>query len=526
MNKFIARYAEDLNGVLSGFDRLVFRGTLGLNHENGLRGYWWANQLGLKDCGDHAEKISRRVKETSLAVMEKAGRPVRYWNSGKEDQQAVAQQIATADGMRSGPLCALSAVELCSSYAVRGHRASHKLRLERAYRKCLFIYQYGMHPEFGFMSARWQTWFPFPLHIYLNGRLWLAQQLEKAGLHYRRHSNCFTWIEDFGRAQTWMDEQWKAPWKDWFDPVAGQAHPHFSELCRNYPMRYYGTCQGSEWAMDLVFRDRRQLERLYPQLVHLGMTSFSSPDVRRFTGKRVTKPGTALGGHEVPVRTDLKVRPNGVRIQHRLAANSIKLYHKAYDELGAVLRPEITITDTQLFRVYRPQNDEPEGEPQGRTLRRGLADLPRRAEVSGKALDCSCDALAAVDDSTTLQQLTTPLESRVRWHGKPVRAIHPFSPEDHALWFAIHRGEFAIHGLRHRDLQALLYANSPNSPKGKAETFRCSRPQDKNPARTRADSQASPYPPIQGQRSWPARSQRHLVRASYDHATAYGSSMK
>jgi hypothetical protein len=33
MNDFIARYQDQLNGVLSGFDRLVFRGTLPLNHE-------------------------------------------------------------------------------------------------------------------------------------------------------------------------------------------------------------------------------------------------------------------------------------------------------------------------------------------------------------------------------------------------------------------------------------------------------------------------------------------------------------
>jgi len=464
MNEFIARYKEQLNGVLSGFDRLVFRGTLGLNHEAGLKGYLWANHLGLKDFGAHAERVSKQVKEASLAAMEGVGRPVRYLNSGKHDKQALAQQIAARDGIRSGPICAFSAVELCCSYAVRGDRAARKLRLERAFRKCLFVYHYWMHPVLGFMSARLQTWFPFPLHIYLNGRLWLARQMEQAAIGYRRHHNCFTWIEDFARAQQLMDAQLSAPWTELFDGVAGQIHPYFQQLCRNYPMHYYWTCQDSEWAMDIVFRERRQLERLYPQLVHLGMTSFSSPDVLRFMGKRVTRQGTAVGGHEVPVSSDLKVRPNGVRIKHRLGANSIKLYDKAYDELGAVLRPEITITDTLLFRVFRPKNGEPDSPPQWRTMRRGLADLQRRAEASQKALDCYCDALAAVDDSATLQQLTAHIEKRVRWHGQSVRALHPFDPDDHALLEAINRGEFAIHGLRNRDLQQLLYAQPPATP--------------------------------------------------------------
>lgn len=228
-------------------------------------------------------------------------------------------------------------------------------------------------------------------------------------------------------------------------------------------MQYYWTCQDSEWAMDIVCRDRDQWERLYAQLVHLGMTSFSSPDVLRFMGRKVTRQGTAVGGHAVPVSSDLKVRPNRVRIKHRMGANSLQLYDKAYDELGAVLRPGITSTDTLLFRVFRPKNGEPDSPPPWRPMRRGLADLQRRAEVSQKALDCYCDALAAVDDSSTLQQLTAQLEQRVRWHGYIVRALHPFHAEDHALLTAVNRGEFAIHGLRNRDLQPFFYLQPPAS---------------------------------------------------------------
>ena len=39
MNDFIARYQEQLSGTLSGFDRLVFLGTLWRNRLSGLKGY-------------------------------------------------------------------------------------------------------------------------------------------------------------------------------------------------------------------------------------------------------------------------------------------------------------------------------------------------------------------------------------------------------------------------------------------------------------------------------------------------------
>jgi hypothetical protein len=119
-----------------------------------------------------------------------AERAVNYLSSGKADKQKMALAIATADGITSGPICAFTAVELCSSYAIRANRAEQKIQLERSYRKCLFIYQYWMHPLLGFMSARLQTWFPFPVHIYMNGRAWLAQQMDQAKIRYRRHDNC------------------------------------------------------------------------------------------------------------------------------------------------------------------------------------------------------------------------------------------------------------------------------------------------------------------------------------------------
>jgi hypothetical protein len=223
--------------------------------------------------------------------------------------------------------------------------------------------------------------------------------------------------------------------------------------------------------MDLVFRQGSVLQRLYPQLVHLAMTSFSRPDVLRFMSKQVTLPGTVKGHVLQPVSSDYKVRPVGVRGKHRFGANSLQIYEKAYDELGAVLRPEVTVIDTHRFRVFRPKNDEPQSEPKWRPMARDLADLRRRAEECQKVLDRYTDALAAVDDTTTLHELTAELECRRRWRRKPVRPIHPFEADDHALLSAVHRGQFALNGFRNRDLQAILYS-TPAA--GQAEQPRCS----------------------------------------------------
>ena len=106
MNDFIRKYQSQLTGTLSGFDRLVFRGTLWKDALTGMRGYLWPHHLGAKDFASHAEETSRRLKEASLAAVVAAGRPVRYLNSGKENKQQIAAQIAAQDGITAGPICA------------------------------------------------------------------------------------------------------------------------------------------------------------------------------------------------------------------------------------------------------------------------------------------------------------------------------------------------------------------------------------------------------------------------------------
>jgi len=476
MNDFIRKYEDQLHGKLSGFDRLVFRGTLWKNALSGMRGYLWAHHLGAKDFATHAAEVSQRVKEASLMAALASGRPIQYLNSGQQDKQQIALQIAAQDRVREGPICVLSAVELCRSYAVKRSAVTQRPELALASRKCLFLYHYLMHPVLGFMSVRLQTWFPFPVHIYLNGREWLARQMDGAGIRYRRHDNCFTWVENLERAQKLLNEQLHTNWIQLFDPLVRPVHPLlFSELCVNYPMRYFWTCQDSEWAMDLLFRHSEQLRRLVPRLLHLGVVALSSPDILRFMGKKVTCRGNPAAGLKLPLSSDLKVRSNGARIQHRLGPNSIKLYDKAYDELGAVLRTELTISTARYFQVYR-RTDDPHSALAWRPMRQSTADMHHRAVVSQQALDRYCCALAAVDHTSTLEELTAAVERRVRWKGHSVRALHPFHPEDYALLRAVYRGEFNLTGFRNKDLQALLYPAAPkNQPEQRRRSAAISR---------------------------------------------------
>jgi len=184
MNEFISKYQSHLHGALTGFDRLVFRGQLPLIHDAGMKGYLWANHVPWKDYAAHVADVSQRVKQASLAPVEACDRPIRYLTSGKESKEEMARTIAREHGITSGPVCAFTAVEPCLSWRVAGNRQTQKLQLLRGMRQCLFVYHYWIDAVFGFMSTRLQTWFPFACYVYINGREWLARQMDEAGIGY------------------------------------------------------------------------------------------------------------------------------------------------------------------------------------------------------------------------------------------------------------------------------------------------------------------------------------------------------
>ena len=464
MHEFIAKHQDKLTGTLSGFDRLVFRGTLrSIAHDKGMKRYLWANQVLLKDFGSHVERVSSRLKEASLAEAEAVGRPVKYLTSSQVSKEEIARGIATKERIHDGLVCVLSCVEPCWSFEIHRNRETKKLELEPRYRKCLFLYHYWMHPVFGFLNARIQTWFPFPVQICLNGREWLARQMDAAGLEYVRQDNCFPWIADWSKAQRLMGRQLRAHWPKLLDGVARQLNPVHGEIFKKHPVSYYWSTYQSEWAIDIVFREAADLRRLYPRLVHHGMTTFSSPDVMRYLGKRIPLSGEVPTRFSGAVVSDMKHRPEGVRIKHSVNGNSLKLYDKAFTVVGSVLRAEATVHNGGDFRVYRPKEGDPEGKMAWRQMRRGIADLHRRAEISRKAAERYLDAFASVDDQTTLEELIGRLGQPKQWRGRRVRALHPFG-DDRALLEAVSRGEFAINGFRNRDQQAIFFPRTAQSP--------------------------------------------------------------
>lgn len=456
MDRFVARHASLVTSTLSGFDRIVFRGTLlPLMREGGMFAFLTRAGKRLLDFKDFVLQTSERVKEAALAGIEALGRPVRYLESSKASKEDLARRLLAQhplDG--AGLVCAFKVVEPCMSFEYHRSPDPRERGLKLRPRKCLHLYKYFVHPMFGFMNVRLQTWFPFNVQICLNGREWLAMELELRRSSFKRADNCFTALEDPAVAQRLMDEQLTIDWPDWLTSIARTVNPLHDEIFRPWPMDYYWSAYQTEWATDVVFKNPKALAGVYPALVGHAMRHFQSPDVMRFLGRK------AHGGFTGELTTSFKDRAEGVRVKHWVRGNSIKMYDKA----GSVLRVETTIARTTDFKVLRPLHDDPKGKLAWRPLRKGVADLHRRAEVSQRSNERYLDALSEVDDTTPCARIFDSVARRVIDNGRQFRALRIGDREDVDLLQAISRGEFATAGFRNRELRALLHPASAVQP--------------------------------------------------------------
>jgi hypothetical protein len=464
VQQFIAKHQDQIVGVLPGFDRLVMRGTLrSIAYGQGMSQYLWASQVLLKDFGAHVEQVSERLKAASLAEVVAAGRPVRYLASSAVSKEKIARRIAAEDGITSGPVCVLTCVEPCRSFQ---------------------IYLQPRHPAPEAPTAR--SHMPVPVSLRRSSGLWFSERPD-TNLVPLLNSDLSEWArvvcppDGCGRSGLPARRQLLSLDRRLADGatadgpatesrVAIDAGRHRSDLEPD-PRR---DLRGSSNAL-LVDLSKRVGDR--HQLPHTRTVAAAVPapaaarhhHLRQH--RRHALPGSAHASHRTAteaihrrVVSDLRQRQEGVRIKHRLNDNSVKLYDKAFTELVCLMRAEATFNSVKDFRVYRPKEGDPEGELAWRPLRRGIADLHRRAEVSRKATERYLDALASVDEDTTLDEVLHRLGQPTYWHGRRVRALQPFAPDDRQLIQAISRGEFTINGVRNRDLQRLSFAQPATTP--------------------------------------------------------------
>ncbi len=419
MKRFLERHHGRITGTLSGFDRVLFRGTLrSIAYVKGLEVSLYSQHVLFKDFGRYAESLSQRIIEQAKLTASKLERPYQYLQSSKASKEELALQIMERDGIKQG-------------LDLKKDKVSKHLLLISKERKCLHLYFYYLDREFGLMHIRLQTWLPFTIQVCLNGREWLARKLDRAGISYTKRDNCFSYISDLKRAQQLMDRLTERNWGRFLDALAQKVNPWIHPRSGLDVRSYYWSVRQGEYATDVMFRSAAKLAEIYPLLLRHAMFEFGSEEVMRI---------------------------EGIRVKHRVEENSIKMY----DKQGSVLRIETTINNPRRFKVHRSGITRGKKVKKWLPMRKGIADIRRRVELSRAANERYLDALSVVGLETPSYRLLDRVNHAVQKLRRRYRALRPISPDDASLFQAILHGQHSLKGFRNRDLRKTLGASDPS----------------------------------------------------------------
>jgi hypothetical protein len=474
VKSFIHQQAGRVWGVLSGLDRVRFRGTLRLLASvAGLTSFLAYRRVLFKEFGAFAQDVRDRVEASVVQVAAKAGKTPVFLNSPAINKEQMVQRIIQDEGIADNGLVAvLKATEVCQGFDIYRNRPTKHLDLVARTRKCLHYYVYWQDSRLGLTQVRIQTWLPLNVHVVLNGREWLSRQLTQAKIPFQRRDNCFPWVGDFPRAQALLDRQVESAWPRLLNRLLHRACPALSSLWADFPLNRYWSAEQTEWATDVCFRDARELAALYPALIDRALTELGSRDVMRFLGKLAPNEKHSFERFQGEVVTGLVRRPEGVRIKHAVGGNSVKMY----DKQASVLRVETTINDPRDMKVFRRPEGQPDVKPRWLKLRKGVADLKRRTQISQRANERYLDRLGTPETTAPLKDLVDPLTKPVICRGRRYRGLNLLAGPDSELLAAVAAGEGILNGFRNRDLAAKLFGARPADPKqARRQTTKVSR---------------------------------------------------
>lgn len=452
MKALIDRFSSLVKGVLSGFDRIVFKGwILPLMSASQVTSF-----LGSKDVlnKDYKNWMVAQTKEivstTEQYARDNCGQPIIHIPTWRIRKEELAHERQQQEQIETGLIGVWSCMERASSYrAVYCSQAGFP-QIRNYQTQCKHLYFYFDDSEFGFMNIRLQTWFPYHIQMCLNGREWLRRGLEKEGIEFHVHGNKFLHIADYQKAQQLLDEQLNTHFTDMLDAFTQRVFPGMEDIFGPH-FSYYWTLWQSEWATDFIFDTPDSLKTSMDALLRHAHIIGTSTRVLRYLDRPLTNAGRPDSRSHDTVITRLTDFNDGMCLRHWNDKNSVKLYNEQNN-----MRIETTINDPGKFKVFRHKQGQDETEPKQRLpMRKGVMDIPLRASVSQEINNRLMDDLATLEDKTPIRNFMDELTAHITKSGRRFRGLDPVG-KDQELLLALSDPAYMISGLTNKMLRERL----------------------------------------------------------------------
>lgn len=464
----LKQFDGKINGTLETFDRVIINGYIQpLQNYRLFLYYLIQKNVLLKDFDAFAKQQTDTLCSHIDSYIRENNAPLTYLTSGLTDKGELARQFFRECPGKIGLVCAFSVVEPCRTITVKPNHESKKLEVASRTTKCKHYYFYYNDPEFGWMFLKIQTWFPYNIQIYLNGREYLSRLLAKEGLSFSMYNNSFSYVEDFQKAQELADGVLNKKLSASFDGMAGKINCLLPDLYDTLSHTYYWCVDQCEFAADIHFKSREELSGFFKTLAETVYFAFSSHDIYSFLGRNVEKIHTFRKGEII---SDLRHRYQGYRIKFRINQNQIKMYDK-----GNNLRIEVTINNPRDFKILKTKEIPRDGKmvetKQWVPMGKSIANLYRYAEISRSIIKRYLAAIPDISLDKVPEKEIMALSAPKEVGGRRYTGFNLLSEETIKTLKVISSGEFLLNGFNNRCIRQRLYEDS-SSPKVIGKTTR------------------------------------------------------
>src|SRR3990172_12905181 len=318
------RYANDLDGVLSCYDRIVITGSLQpFCYAQGMTHYLYQQGIRIFDYPKFAEPLRDRIRENTEALAKANGVQIEFVRKKKDfRKENRVQQILKKRGDHPGLVHIFGAMEACSSYRPWHDKATGKTYLKSDTTKCMTYYFYFLDEQLGLCYLRVPTWCPFRLQFYFNGHSLLTGLLTKKGIGFQQLENAFLTIADFPSANDIAQRIDLRKLHAKLDRIAQQCCPVVKAL----DLSYHWSVMQVEYSTDIIFKKRGDLQAIYPYLLETLVHSVKPENIATFLGQKLH------GNYKGEVENNLDVRVLGTRIKHRMGPVCIKMQSQRRQE--------------------------------------------------------------------------------------------------------------------------------------------------------------------------------------------------
>ena len=303
------------------------------------------------------------------------------------------------------------------------------------------------------MFFKLQTWFPYNVQIYINGREYCSKIFNKNNIQYEMYNNSFSSIDDFEKAQALADNILNQKLSASFDGLANKINNLLPNIKETLNHSYYWCIDQCEFATDINFKSREDLSIFYKKLVETSYFTFNSEDIYSFFGRNINYIHTFTSGDII---SDLRNRYQGYRIKFKINENQVKMYDK-----GNNIRIEVTINNPRDFKVMKEKekmiNQKIETIKEWVPMGKSISNLYRYIEISKSIIKRYIEALPEIELDTVPLKSIEKVSSRLEVEGKSYSGFNILNEETLNIFCVIANAKYLINGFTNKSIRLEIF---------------------------------------------------------------------